>query len=719
MKETQEEKNEKPKTKKRITLTSFVITIIVLALLAGVAFTYNYFYDSKQEEIIPENKTEEELEESIEQSKYYEPTAEELARAKQLEEILRNNLPKMDGSTSTIPLEGGIRAALFDVSQEVAEASVVHSTTYGSFDNLINGKCDVIFSTPISEEQRNVAKEKNIELELTPIVYEGFVFVVNASNPVETLTQQQIKDIYSGKITNWKQVGGNDAEIVAYQRNSTSGSQNYMTAFMDDTELMEPVTEFIPASMSGLMDAVAYYDNAENAIGYSVYAYAADMYGNGNEIKFIKVDGVEPTKQTMASGEYPLLNYNYAIYNKNQSENSTVEELVEWILTYNGQKAMINAGYVPVKNLETKEAIIKTYNQKGTGKVKTNEYESYYYTVDLGNNKIEGLKNKDLQNKINNFIEESTKKLEKKQTEYEKYVQLLNGDKEWGEYSKDGIVVETECLNGYLSVQVLLKYQYAVQVGTPYVYDGYSKVYDLYTGEDLALSDLYYKDIDFIAYLNEYSQGQMGITQEMGKREKEIKRNFSGIPEDISIFGLNTISYTKYNPYFMQGEIFEFESYFDDISIIYEARDMKDIWEEDVEIRKSIYEFYRSGKIERKETDKMIFNIYYVDTNQPNRDKVVNDYIDESVEKIDEKTIKQAIEKAKQEFGIEFYDYQLENGKYEIDIYTNILGKKYVTITYYLGMDIQILEEMKVNLETGEIVNISDDEMYDNILQEN
>lgn len=709
MKETQEEKQ---KTNKRITLTSFVITIIVLALLLGVALAYNYFYKAKPEE------------RPIEQSKYYEPSQEELTRAKQLEEILRNNLPKMDGSTSTIPLEGGIRAALFDVSQEVAEATVVHSTTYGSFDNLINGKCDVVFSTPLSKEQYNAAMEKDIELQLTPIVYEGFVFVVNASNPVESLTQQQIKDIYSGKITNWKQVGGNDAEIVAYQRNSTSGSQNYMTAFMGDTKLMKPVTEFIPASMSGLMDAIAYYDNAENAIGYSVYAYAADMYGNGNEIKFIKVDGVEPTKQTMASAEYPLLNYNYAIYNKNQNENSTVEELVEWILTYNGQRAMINAGYVPVKNLETKESIIKTYNQKGTGKVKSKEYESYYYTADnyckFEDYKlvaIEGLKDKDLQNKINSFIEESKKKLEEKQNEYEEYVNLLNGDKEWGEYSKDGIVVETKCINGYLSVQVLLKYQYAVQAGTPYVYDGYSKVYDLYTGEELGLSDLYYKEVDFITCLNEYSQEQLGMTQEFEK-EKEIKRNFSGILEDISIFGLNTISYTKYNPYFEQGEIFEFEPYFDNISIIYEERDMKDIWEEDVEVKKEIYYFYRTGEIVRKETDNMIFNIYYVDTNQYNKDKIVNYYIDQYIGKVDEKVIKKAIEKAKEENGIEFYEYQLEDGKYEMDINTNVLGKKYVTINCWLGMNIQILEPITVDLETVEIVNLEIEEIYHNILQE-
>ncbi len=260
------------------------------------------------------------------------------------------NLPKMDGSTSTIPLEAGIRAALLDVSLEEAEAQVTHNSTYGSYENLLNGECDLIFTVQMSEEQVQTAADRGVELEQVPIAAEGFVFVVNANNPVDSLTQQQLRDIYSGKITNWKEVGGNDAPIAAYQRNETSGSQNYIKIFMGDTPLMDPITEFIPSSMGALMDAVAYYDNAENAIGYSVYAYAADMYGNGDEIKFIHVDGVEPTKETMANGTYPLLSYNYMAFNKEEPADSTVRKLVEWVLTDEGQAAVQAAGYVPLSD---------------------------------------------------------------------------------------------------------------------------------------------------------------------------------------------------------------------------------------------------------------------------------------------------------------------------------------------------------------------------------
>lgn len=215
-----------------------------------------------------------------------------------------NNFPSIDGSTSTIPLEAGVRAALYGITAEEAGKSIVHSGTYMSFYNLLQGKCKLIFTVPASEQQLQDAEDDGISLVQTPIAMEGFVFVLNAGNPVSTLTQQQLKDIYSGKITNWKDVGGDDAEIIAYQRNESSGSQNYMKKFMGDLPLMKPVTTIIPATMSGLMDAVAEYENSKYAIGYSVYAYAADMYVQEGQIKFVQVDGVAPSKATMADGSY-------------------------------------------------------------------------------------------------------------------------------------------------------------------------------------------------------------------------------------------------------------------------------------------------------------------------------------------------------------------------------------------------------------------------------
>ena len=697
------------KEKKQIKIklsTAILIAVIIIALIGTVLF-FTIFYKGNKNETVIQSK-----DEVIEQTQdnYYKPSKEELARAEKLEKTLRDNLPKMDGSTSTIPLDAGIIAALFDVTQEDAESQVAHSTTYGSFDNLMEGKCDIIFSTPLSNEQFNTAKSKNIELELVPVVYEGFVFVVNASNPVDTLTQQQIKDIYSGKITNWKELGGNDAEIVAYQRNATSGSQNYMTAFMEGSKLMEPKTDFIPASMSGLMDAVATYDNAENAIGYSVYAYAADMYGNGNEIKFIKVDGVEPTKATMASKEYPLLNYNYAIYNKAKEDSTTVDELCEWLLTYNGQEAMSKAGYIPIINIKVEEETITPYIKKGTGRTKPNDYKMdvIKYVIDstdiLENNRIVGLKDQKLQNTINEFIENSISKLESKEKEFDNYLKILNQantyeGRDWNLYENQGLVVETECINGYLSVRVALQYIFAVQASTPYIYDGYSAIFDLYKGEELELSDLYFKDTEFISNLNETIKYFENHTPDMTPA-RTFKRTFVSIPEDIKIYSLTKIAFTKFNPYFSEGEVFDLQENYNDgmNKIIYRARDMKEIWDSTEKIVKLPNSFEFAGEKLQKKIDNITYNVYTIDTGNTLVDSKINSYIQNYI-----------VTKATPELIRDYIkdnEYLSTEEYLEVDFYGRTYGNKVTAVSICIGFETDY-DELMFDLETGELLNIT------------
>lgn len=319
-----------------------IILLVIFLLVLSIAISYiildvvnnsdNAEQTANNEEQIVNNTTNE-----IDQNE----------RIEELEARLRGNLPTMDGSTSTIPIEGGIIAAFEGITQEEAEAKVQHSTTYGSFDNLLDGKCDIIFTPLLSDEQKAEAEERGIELEAVPIVKEAFVFVLNANNSVDTLTQDQIRGIYTGNITNWKQLGGDNAEIIPYQRDETSGSQNFMKIFMNGYNLIEAKKESILETMNSILDVIAGYDNGKYSIGYSVYAYAANMYTNVDGIKFVKVDGVEPTDETISSGEYPLIDYTYAIYNKSKA-GSNVTDLIEWLLTDAGKEAMKNAGYIPV-----------------------------------------------------------------------------------------------------------------------------------------------------------------------------------------------------------------------------------------------------------------------------------------------------------------------------------------------------------------------------------
>ncbi len=733
----------KREVKVKLWSIALFIILAILLILGGVLI---YHKNSRSKEnIIETSKVTQNITETMSsevtqniKQKYYEPSQEEKARTAELETILKSNLPSMDGSTSTIPLEAGIKAALFNITQEKAEAGVVHATTYGSYDNLLKGKCDIIFSTPLSENQYESAKKANIELVEIPVVLEGFVFVVNAKNPVSSLTQQQLKDIYSGKITNWKQLGGNDAEIVAYQRNETSGSQNYMKEFMKDSNLIEPKTSYTPESMAGLMDAVATYDNAENAIGYSVYAYAANMYGNGNEIKFIKVDGVEPTKETMASREYPLLNYNYAIYNKKSEETTKVKELTEWLLTYNGQVAMVNAGYVPVKNVKVKEFEIEPYTQTGTSsEIRGEKADAYYYKINANemyglsedewreknnyesaNNKIDftpisKLKDKNLQNTINTFIKDSIEELKPLEDECKNYVKLLNENAKkqlskaneyytdnYELYGYNGIKTDIVCVNGYLSANVYMMYQIRAQSGVSYPYKSYSKIYDLYTGKEVNLSDLFYKNTNFVKEINEQMELRIPYEIELTKIKRiETKRNFNSLPKDgfeVCLGGLYgdygeidvKLVFPKDNQYFVEGAEFIIDTYLDNMSCIYKARDMKGIWEDDVKINIDVYRrSYRGAgglksTIEKKETDEYEYDIYYLNTNNDDLNRFINNYINTRI--ISDAYIKELEEEERKNntyYTSKFGDANL------ITVSTSIIGNKYVSISIEGGMD--------------------------------
>ena len=257
--------------------------------------------------------------------------------------------PKVDGSTVTIPLSEAIAAKLMNKSLEEVRPYVYHNKTHQAYVNLITKKADIIFVTSPSEEELDLAKQHNITLEVIPIVSEAFVFLVNADNPVKGLTFKQIQDIYAGKITNWNEVGGLDTPMVAYQRPVNSGSQTgFLDLVMTGLVPMTPPSERIVGGMGELIDAVASYNNAPDAIGYSYYYFVVDMWGN-DKVKLLEVDGVYPDKKTISSGQYPIRTAYYAVIRADEPKNSSVRKTLAWILSDSGQQVAEGAGYVKVK----------------------------------------------------------------------------------------------------------------------------------------------------------------------------------------------------------------------------------------------------------------------------------------------------------------------------------------------------------------------------------
>ena len=272
-----------------------------------------------------------------------EPTIDEKTPILSLEEY-----PRMDGSTANLPLMAEVLSRTTGITKEEAEELTSCTMTPQSWHNLANGEADILLVYEAAEETKAQLEEYGQELEITPIGNDALVFIVNEDNPVESLTTKQIQDIYTGRITNWKEVGGEDLEIVPFQRGSTSGSQSlFMKLIMTEEDPMEAPTELSPGLMGELIDAIASYNNSANAIGYSVYYYASYMYTQPG-LKFIKVDGVMPTDETIADESYPHINPYFTAIRADEEEGSPARTLYNWILSDEGKEAIVAAGYIPV-----------------------------------------------------------------------------------------------------------------------------------------------------------------------------------------------------------------------------------------------------------------------------------------------------------------------------------------------------------------------------------
>ena len=260
------------------------------------------------------------------------------------------DFPALDGSTACIPLMAQMMADTTGRDLVEAQSTISVSTTAYAWENFGLYDTDtqmlVVYEAP--DYVKKELEEAKAELESKPIGRDALVFIVNENNPVKSLTQQQLKDIYAGKITNWKDVGGEDLDIVAFQRGEDSGSQTlFKKLLIQDGELMDPPTELAPAAMGELVDSIAAYNNSANAIGFSVYYYIDQMYSQPG-LRLLAVDDVTPSNNTIADESYPLCNEFYAVIHPDAAADSPERILYDWLDTDAGQDCIKKSGYVAV-----------------------------------------------------------------------------------------------------------------------------------------------------------------------------------------------------------------------------------------------------------------------------------------------------------------------------------------------------------------------------------
>ena len=258
--------------------------------------------------------------------------------------------PSMDGSTVCVPMAMELARQWLGLEEGDMNGFVNFSTTPYAYDRLTQGKSnplatiksqgvmmddthpiDLVLATYPNADERQAAADAGVELVYVPIGLEAFVFFVNENNPVDTLSVEQIRDIYAGEYTNWSEVGGANRVINPVTRLSGSGSQSVMDAFMGERSIARKS----PFSIAG------------GAIGFSFRYYMDGIVGN-QAVKMLALNGIYPSAENIQNGSYPIISEFYAIYRADNT-NENIPVLIDWILSEEGQTIIEQSGYVRIQ----------------------------------------------------------------------------------------------------------------------------------------------------------------------------------------------------------------------------------------------------------------------------------------------------------------------------------------------------------------------------------
>ncbi len=261
---------------------------------------------------------------------------------------LAEDLPVLDGAAALVPVYASIIDNVYPegcVTYEggkfsddnfygenfAPDSAMQYKNTVRGYKAIVDGETDILFCASPSAEQKAYAEEKGVELVYVPVGLEAFVFFVNKDNPVDGLTIEQIRKIYSGEYKNWKEVGGANRVINPVTRLEGSGSQSAMDSFMGEYKIANKS----PLAVFGA------------SIGFSFRFYLDGMVAN-EDVKMIKLNGVYPDAENIRSGDYPVISSFYAIY-RADNDNPNIPLLIKWILSDEGQTLIENCGYVRIE----------------------------------------------------------------------------------------------------------------------------------------------------------------------------------------------------------------------------------------------------------------------------------------------------------------------------------------------------------------------------------
>lgn len=243
----------------------------------------------------------------------------------------------IDGSTTV----GPIAKAFADYYKEKTGigAAISESGSGNGVKSLINGACDIAnMSRFMKDSEFKTCVEKGILPVAHVVAFDGLAVVVNPANKVGALTMAQLADIYTGKIRNWKELGGDDAEIVVISRDTNSGTYETFNEFVLRKNPVVKGAEYV-GSNGQAKTRVA---STKNAVAYVGLGFADDS------VKTLSVDGILPSSKTIVSGKYPIARPLFMFTNKYPKMGTPVYDFVTLHLSEEGREIVRDLGYVPV-----------------------------------------------------------------------------------------------------------------------------------------------------------------------------------------------------------------------------------------------------------------------------------------------------------------------------------------------------------------------------------
>ena len=246
----------------------------------------------------------------------------------------------INGSTTVLPVMQKAGEA-FMASHPDIQLSISGGGSGNGIKALMEGQCNIAMSSrDMKDKEKEACKAKNINPVRTTIAVDAIVPVVNPGNPLKEITSEQLKDIYAGKITNWKEVGGKDGKIVVVSRDSSSGTFECWNELIMKKERVAP-SALMQASNGAVVQAVA---KNPNAIGYASLSAVEGQEG----IKAITVGGVACTEETVKDGTYEIQRPFVFVTKEGTELSEAAQAFFDFATSADASELISGAGAVPV-----------------------------------------------------------------------------------------------------------------------------------------------------------------------------------------------------------------------------------------------------------------------------------------------------------------------------------------------------------------------------------